>query len=226
MSLSSPDIWHQIRTKNIHDELQKAAARMGVSINDLVEEAVTTRLDDRTVTLTARNGYEATRQRRLAREHGSLGPPFPNDDTRMTSWNVCELTAHWSAGIRSCTPTAAVGSAPAADADSMPAVASDETRARSRRRAVLPCAAGRPPSTQLESRGGSHDARRYPRSAVRGHRCPLRDSTGWLRHRGQPWQRVKQRQFEYVAEVLKEGGKRGISGADMRVAMLIDNRIY
>lgn len=33
----------------------------------------------------------------------------------------------------------------------------------------------------------------------------------------------KQRQFEYMAEVLNARGKRGISGADMRVARLIDN---
>jgi hypothetical protein len=32
----------------------------------------------------------------------------------------------------------------------------------------------------------------------------------------------KQRQFEYMAEVLNERGKRGISGAGMRVARLID----
>jgi hypothetical protein len=76
--------------EGIHDELQKAAARMGVSINDLVEEAVTARLDDRIVTLTARNANEAARLRRLARDHGSLGPPFPNNDSRMTSWKVCE----------------------------------------------------------------------------------------------------------------------------------------
>jgi hypothetical protein len=76
--------------EGIHDELQKAAARMGVSINDLVEEAVTARLDDRAVTLSTRNTNEATRLRKLAREHGSLGPPFPNNDTRMTQWKVCE----------------------------------------------------------------------------------------------------------------------------------------
>jgi hypothetical protein len=33
----------------------------------------------------------------------------------------------------------------------------------------------------------------------------------------------KQRQFEYMAEVLRARGKRGISGADMRVASLIDD---
>jgi len=79
--------------EGIHYEIQKAAAGMGVSINDLVEEAVTARLDDRTVTLTARNINEATRLRRLARDHGSLGPPFPNNDPGMTSWKVCEATA-------------------------------------------------------------------------------------------------------------------------------------
>jgi hypothetical protein len=79
--------------EGIHDELQKAAAGMGVSINDLVEEAVTARLDDRTVTLTARNPNEASRLRRLSRDHGSLGPPFPNNDSRMTTWKVCELGA-------------------------------------------------------------------------------------------------------------------------------------
>lgn len=78
--------------EGIHDELQKAATRMGVSINDLVEEAVTARLDDRTVTLTTRNTNEATCLRQLAREHGSLGPPFPNNDTRMTQWKVCAPT--------------------------------------------------------------------------------------------------------------------------------------
>lgn len=76
--------------EGIHDELQKAAAEMGVSINDLVEEAVTARLDDRTVTLTTRNANDAARLRRLAREHGSLGAPFPNNDSRMASWKVCE----------------------------------------------------------------------------------------------------------------------------------------
>jgi len=34
----------------------------------------------------------------------------------------------------------------------------------------------------------------------------------------------KQRQFEYMAEVLGARGKRGISGASMRVASLIDNQ--
>jgi hypothetical protein len=76
--------------EGIHNELQRAAADMGVSINDLVEEAVIARLDDRTVTLTVRNANEATRLRRLAREHGSLGPPFPNNDSRMATWKVCE----------------------------------------------------------------------------------------------------------------------------------------
>jgi len=36
----------------------------------------------------------------------------------------------------------------------------------------------------------------------------------------------KQRQFEYMAEVLKARGKRGISGADMRVASLVDDDSY
>ena len=36
----------------------------------------------------------------------------------------------------------------------------------------------------------------------------------------------KQRQFEYVAEVLEARGKRGISGSYMRVASLIDDQHY
>lgn len=36
----------------------------------------------------------------------------------------------------------------------------------------------------------------------------------------------KQRQFEYMAEVLEARGKRGISGAYTRVASLIDNQNY
>jgi hypothetical protein len=36
----------------------------------------------------------------------------------------------------------------------------------------------------------------------------------------------KQRQFEYMAQVLQERGKQGISGAGMRVARLIDNHDY
>ncbi len=36
----------------------------------------------------------------------------------------------------------------------------------------------------------------------------------------------KQRQFEYMAQALNERGKRGISGADMRVARLIDHHDY
>jgi hypothetical protein len=34
----------------------------------------------------------------------------------------------------------------------------------------------------------------------------------------------KERQFQYMAEVLQARGKRGISGASMRVASLIDNQ--
>ncbi len=76
--------------EGIHQELQKAAAKMGVSINDLVEEAVTARLDDRTVTLTARNTNEAARLRRLARDHGSIGIPFP--DNEHPDWQVTDRT--------------------------------------------------------------------------------------------------------------------------------------
>jgi hypothetical protein len=36
----------------------------------------------------------------------------------------------------------------------------------------------------------------------------------------------KQRQFEYMAQALEERGKRGISGAGMRVARLIDDHDY
>jgi hypothetical protein len=36
----------------------------------------------------------------------------------------------------------------------------------------------------------------------------------------------KQRQFEFMVQVLNERAKRGISGADMRVARLVDNRDY
>jgi len=66
---------------------------MGVTLSDLVEGAVTARLDDRTVTLTATNANQASRLRRLAREHGSLGPPFANNDSAMASWNMCTLTS-------------------------------------------------------------------------------------------------------------------------------------
>ena len=76
--------------EGIHEELRKAAERMGVSINELVEEAVTARLDDQTVTLLARNGNEATRLRQLAREHGSLGLPFPNNG--HPEWHVTDRT--------------------------------------------------------------------------------------------------------------------------------------
>ena len=61
---------------------------MGVSINELVEEAVTARLDGRTVTLVARNTNEATRLRRLARDHGSIGIPFPNNE--RPEWQVTD----------------------------------------------------------------------------------------------------------------------------------------
>lgn len=36
----------------------------------------------------------------------------------------------------------------------------------------------------------------------------------------------KQRQFEFMAQVLNDRAKRGISGADTRVARLIGNRDY
>ncbi len=75
--------------EGIHDEVKRAAAQMGVSINDLIEEAVTARLDDRVVTLSARNANEAVRLRQLAREHGSLGLPFPNNRPEMASLKVC-----------------------------------------------------------------------------------------------------------------------------------------
>src|SRR5262249_35019143 len=76
--------------EGIHEELRKAAAGMGVSINELVEEAVTARLDDRTVTLVTRNTNEATRLRRLARDHGSIGIPFPNNG--RPEWQVTDRT--------------------------------------------------------------------------------------------------------------------------------------
>jgi hypothetical protein len=47
-----------------------------------------------------------------------------------------------------------------------------------------------------------------------------------LDHWATPGAGDKQRQFEYMADVLKARGKRGISGADMRVASLIDNHDY
>ncbi len=78
--------------EGLYEELRGAADTMGVAVNDLVEEAVTARLDDRTVTLVARNTNQAGRLRRLVREHGSLGPPFPNNDSVMSSWRVCERT--------------------------------------------------------------------------------------------------------------------------------------
>lgn len=71
-------------------KLQEAAADMGVSINDLVEEAVTARLDEHVVTLVTRNPNQAERLRRLAREHGSLGVPFPNNDPNLTSFKICK----------------------------------------------------------------------------------------------------------------------------------------
>lgn len=76
--------------EGIYEELRNAAASMGVSINELVEEAVTARLDDRTVTLVARNVNEATRLRRLARDHGSIGIPFPNNE--CPTWQVTDRT--------------------------------------------------------------------------------------------------------------------------------------
>ena len=74
----------------IYEQLRKAAASMGVSINELVQEAVTARLDDSTVTLVARNANQATRLRRLAREHGSIGMPFPNNE--YPEWQVTDRT--------------------------------------------------------------------------------------------------------------------------------------
>lgn len=44
--------------------------------------------DDRTVVLTTANANEADRLRRLAREHGSLGLPFPNNS--HPTWRVVE----------------------------------------------------------------------------------------------------------------------------------------
>lgn len=74
--------------EGVYEELRKAAASMGVSINELVQEAVTARLDEGTVTLVARNGNQAARLRRLAREHGSLGLPFPNNG--CPEWQVTD----------------------------------------------------------------------------------------------------------------------------------------
>jgi hypothetical protein len=95
--------------EGLYDELRKAADQMGVSLNDLVTEAVTARLDDRTVTLGVRNTNEATRLRRLASEHGSLGPPFPNNDPQMTAWSVCQSTASgWEPVDRGAVPSVGV----------------------------------------------------------------------------------------------------------------------
>jgi hypothetical protein len=95
--------------EGLYDELRIAADQMGVTINDLVTEAVTSRLDDRTVTLSARNTNEAGRLRQLAREHGSLAPPFPNNDSAMTSWSVCQSTVNgWEPVERGAVPSVGV----------------------------------------------------------------------------------------------------------------------
>jgi hypothetical protein len=95
--------------EGLYDALRLAADRMSVAVNDLVEEAVTARLDDRTVTLSARNTNQASRLRRLAREHGSLGPPFPNNDSAMNSWSICERTGGgWEPVDRHAIPSVGV----------------------------------------------------------------------------------------------------------------------
>jgi hypothetical protein len=95
--------------EGLYEELRKAADAMGVAVNDLVEEAVTSRLDDRTVTFAARNTNEASRLRRLAREHGSLGPPFPNNHSAMSSWSVCKRTGDgWEPVERNAIPSVGV----------------------------------------------------------------------------------------------------------------------
>jgi hypothetical protein len=70
---------------------------------------VTARLDDRTVTLTARNANEAERLRGIAREHGSIAPPFPNNDPVMTMWRVCQSAAgEWAPVDRGAVPSVGV----------------------------------------------------------------------------------------------------------------------
>jgi hypothetical protein len=90
-----PEIVKQMTIRlpeGLYDALRTAADTMRVTVNDLVEEAVTARLDDRTVTFAARNANQAARLRRLAREHGSLGLSFPNNDPVMGSWSVRQQT--------------------------------------------------------------------------------------------------------------------------------------
>jgi hypothetical protein len=96
-------------SEGMHEELREAASKMNATINDLVVEALTGRLDERTVTFLARNTNEASRLRRLAREHGSLGPPFPNNDTEMSAWEVCEPgTDGWQPVNRHSLPSVGV----------------------------------------------------------------------------------------------------------------------
>lgn len=76
--------------EGVLQKLQEAAANMGVSINDLVEEAVTARLDDYVVTLVTRSTEQAGRLRRLVRTHRSLGVPFPNNDPDLVGFKVCK----------------------------------------------------------------------------------------------------------------------------------------
>ncbi len=96
-------------SEGLYDALRAAADKMGVTVNDLVEEAVTARLDDCTVTLVAQNTNQAWRLRQLARGHGSLGPPFPNNDSATISWSVCERTgAGWEPVDRHAIPSVGV----------------------------------------------------------------------------------------------------------------------
>jgi hypothetical protein len=73
---------------DLYEHLRREAFERRVPMNAILVEALGPHLDKSAVTLVTRDQNQAQRLRRLAREHGALGEPFPNNE--HPTWQVCE----------------------------------------------------------------------------------------------------------------------------------------
>jgi len=74
--------------EDTYERLRRAAFERGVPMNNLLTEAAEATLDECVVPLRVTGANHAERLRRLVREHGALGVPFPNNG--QPTWKVCE----------------------------------------------------------------------------------------------------------------------------------------
>jgi len=73
---------------DLYEKLRREAFERRVPMNSILVEALGPHLDECAVTLFTKDQNQAQRLRRLAREHGAVGEPFPNNE--HPTWQVCE----------------------------------------------------------------------------------------------------------------------------------------